>query len=63
MEFDNVKAILRDAIEITEGKEMKTRIGNDEYRNATAGDVQELIKERLYNIADLLGMSELYLDK
>ncbi|MCQ9315768.1 hypothetical protein NQ006_03040 [Pediococcus pentosaceus] len=41
---------------------MKTRIGNGEYRNTTAGDVQELIRERLYNIADLLGMSDIYLD-
>lgn len=62
MEFDNVKAVLKDEIEITEGKEMKTRIGNGEYRNTTAGDVQELIRERLYNIADLLGMSDIYLD-
>lgn len=62
MEFDNIKDVLKDAIEIAEGKEMKTKIGNGEYRNATADDVQELIKERLYNIADLLGMSDIYLD-
>lgn len=62
MEFDNIKDVLKDAIEIAEGKEMKTKIGNGEYWNATADDVQELIKERLYNIADLLGMSDIYLD-
>lgn len=62
MVFDNVKDVLKDAIEIAEGQEMKTKIGNGEYRNATADDVQELIKERLYNIADLLGMSDIYLD-
>lgn len=54
--------MLKDAIEITEGKEMKTRIGNGEYRNTTADDVQKLIKGRLSNIADLLGMSDIYLD-
>ncbi len=31
MEFDNVKDVLKDAIEIAEGKEMKTKIGNGEY--------------------------------
>ncbi|KAF0552540.1 hypothetical protein [Pediococcus acidilactici] len=62
-EFDNVKEALKDAIEIAESKGIKTKAGNDKYHSATAEDIQELMQERLYNIADLLGMSDLYLNE
>ncbi|WP_268914089.1 hypothetical protein [Lentilactobacillus sp. SPB1-3] len=61
-DYDNVRNALKDAIEIAEAKEIKTKIGEDEFRNATKQDIQELIAEPLYSIADLLGMSDLYLE-
>lgn len=57
-----MKDVLQEAIEIAEGKELKTKVGKGEYQKVTAEDVQELLKERLYNMADLLGMSDLYLE-
>ncbi len=35
----------------------------DNVKDATTEDYQEAIRERLYNITDLLEMSEVYLDK
>lgn len=63
MEFENVKEALKDAIEIAESKEVITCDIDTNSRPATTEEVQEMILERLYNIADLLGLSELYLDK
>ncbi|WP_347921139.1 hypothetical protein ABHF04_02390 [Pediococcus acidilactici] len=59
-ESENVKEALAQAIEIAEGEELKIKIGKNKYRTATAEDVQDLIKERLYEIADFLGMEDLY---
>ncbi|MBY4581304.1 hypothetical protein ACYJ1T_06950 [Pediococcus pentosaceus] len=61
-EFENVKDALKEAIEIADAKEIKTKVGKNEYHPATTEEVQEMLSERLYNIADLLGMSDLYLD-
>lgn len=61
-EFENVKDALKEAIEIADAKEIKTKVGKNEYHLATTEEVQEMLSERLYNIADLLGMSDLYLD-
>ncbi|MCV3330417.1 hypothetical protein [Pediococcus pentosaceus] len=61
-EFENVKDALQEAIEIVDAKEIRTKTGTDESHLATAEEKQSLIQERLYNIADLLGMSNLYLD-
>lgn len=58
MEHDNVRDSLRNAIEISEATEIKTRVGINNYRLATVEDVQEMIREHLYNIAELLGMEE-----
>lgn len=58
MEFENIKDALQFAIEVTESDPI-TVDGNP----ATIKDVQELIREPLCSIADLLGLSELYLEK
>lgn len=63
MEYENVKEALKDAIEIAESKEVITWDIDTNSRLATTEEVQEMILERLYNIADLLGLSELYLEK
>lgn len=58
MEHENVKDALKAAIEIAEAKGIK--VGG---KPATAEDIQEMVRELLYNVADLLGMSEVYLGK
>lgn len=63
MEYENVKEALKDAIEIAESEEVITWDIDTNSRLATTEEMQEMIRERLYNIADLLGLSELYLDK
>lgn len=63
MEYENVKEALKDAIEIAESEEVITWDIDTNSRLATTEEVQEMIRERLYNIADLLGLSELYLEK
>jgi F0F1-type ATP synthase beta subunit len=62
IEFENVKDALKEAIEIVDVKGIKTKTGTGESHLATAEEIQSLLQERLYNIADLLGMSDLYLD-
>lgn len=61
MEFENVRDALKEAIEIADAIGIKTKVGKNEYHPATTEEVQEMLSERLYNIADLLGMSDLYL--
>lgn len=61
MEFENVKAALKDAIDVASGTDLKVKTDDGEFCEATVRDVQELMNERLYNIADLLGMEDLYL--
>lgn len=58
MEHENVKDALKAAIEIAEAKGIKV-----DGKPATVHDIQNLTKEHLYFIADLLGLSELYLEK
>lgn len=62
MEFENVKAALKDTIDIASGTDLKVKTDDGELRVATVKDVQELMNERLYNIADLLGMEDIYLN-
>lgn len=64
IEHENVKDALKEAIEIAEAKPngIVTVNGKDS-RPVNTNDHIELIRERLYNIADLLGMSEIYLNK
>lgn len=59
IEYDNVKESLAALIEIADATSLRREDGTP----ATAADVQDLIRERAYELADLLGVSELYLDK
>lgn len=56
-EFENVKQAFQSAFELVDAKGITT-----DGAVATTEQVQELFKENLVNIADLLGMEELYLD-
>ncbi|MEC5338581.1 hypothetical protein NGC82_04570 [Enterococcus casseliflavus] len=53
---ENVKEALQDDIEFAEAKAISV-----DGQPATIADFQQLMQERLYSIADLLGMSKLYL--
>lgn len=57
IEHDNVKDVLKDLFELSNAKNIKI-----DGKAATVGDVQESYKELLVNLADLLGMSEFYLN-
>lgn len=62
-EQDNVKDALRELINLNEpGSSFQTQNANGKFTNGTVRDLQDLNYERLANIADLLGMSELYLE-
>lgn len=61
-EFENVRDALKDAIEIADAKSWGDIKEGGIVRPVTIQDVQDLMQERLYNIADLLGMSDLYLE-
>lgn len=64
IEHENVKDALKEAIEIAEAEPNGiVTINGENTRPANTNDHIELIRERLYNIADLLGMSEIYLNK
>lgn len=58
-EFDNVREALEQLIMINESK--TNSITEDGVRRtAKMEDLKEMNKETLYNLADLLGMSDLY---
>lgn len=61
-EYDNVKDTLKELIELAEAKVIYSNKADGTKEIATQRDVLELIQERVYMLADLLGMSELYLD-
>lgn len=64
MEYENVRAALKLLLEYNDiqlNPDLKIGIPGGPQRKATANDVQEFNSELLANIADLLGMSELYL--
>lgn len=64
IEHENAKDALKEAIQIAEAKPTGTvKVNGKSGRLVTSEDHVELIRERLYNIADLLGMSEIYLEK
>lgn len=58
MEFENMKEALTFLMDITNSKEITT-----DGENATAEDIQELVREAAISMADLLGVSELYLNE
>lgn len=57
VEFDNVREALEDAFELTE-----VGLITVEGREIEIKDLQELFAERLCNIADLLGLEQIYLN-
>lgn len=56
MEFDTVKEALEWLIEVNSGK---LKVNGEE---ATVEKLQEVNRETIYGICDLLGLSDLYLD-
>lgn len=65
MEYDNAKEALKNLIEFND-KELNPAptivYPNGPQRPASVNDIQDFNEEVLINIADLLGMSDLYLD-
>ena len=57
IEHDNLKDVLKDMFELSNAKNITI-----DGKVATVEDLQESYKESLINLADLLGMSELYLN-
>lgn len=55
-EHDNIIDVLKDLFELSDAKDIKVN-----GKIATVEDLQEFYKESLVNLADLLGVSELYL--
>ena len=53
MEFENVKDALKSAAEFAESSNIQV-----DGKPATYGDFQELMKEHIYAIANLLGIDE-----
>lgn len=53
MEFENVKDALKSAMEYAESSDLQV-----DGKPATYEDLQELMKEHIYAIADLLGIDE-----
>lgn len=59
MEFENIKDALRFAVEVARA-DCNIKVDG---KQATVKDVQDLMLEPLCSIADLLGLSEVYLGK
>ncbi len=55
-EHDNIIDVLKDLFELSNAKNITV-----DGKIATVDDLQEFYKESLVNLADLLGVSELYL--
>ena len=58
MEFENMKEALIYLLDVANSKGITT-----DGENATAEDIQELVREAAISMADLLGVSELYLNE
>lgn len=58
IEHENVRDVLKTLIDLAGAKNFTTN-----GRESTVEDVQELFAERIYNLADLLGFENLYLDR
>jgi len=64
MDYKNVREALKFLLEYNDSKlnpNLKTRYSNGGWVASTSKDVQEVNYESLANMADLLGMSDLYL--
>lgn len=60
-EYDNVKEALKALIELAESERICTYAKGNVQVLASQEDVLEMFKARAYNIADSLGMEDLYL--
>lgn len=60
MEFDNVREALEALIDYNDSDQSDMGYNGE---LPTFGDLQDSNREVIYNIADLLGMSDLYLDR
>lgn len=61
---DSVKDVLQELIRLNKpGGSLQVQNADGSFANGTVNDLRELNYERLASIADLLGMSELYLEK
>ena len=58
IEHDNVKDVLNDLFELSDAKNITI-----DGKTATVENIQESYKELIINLADLLGMEELYLNE
>jgi hypothetical protein len=58
-DFDNVKDALDDLIDMVEAHDFR----NEDGTLMSGNDVLVLVSEDVYQIADLLGLSDLYLDQ
>lgn len=54
--YENVREAIKDLIDVSEAK-MVSVDGHE----PTAEEMQELFRERIYNLADLLGFEDFYL--
>lgn len=61
IEYDNVKDALKALIELAESERICAYAKGNVQVLASQEDVLEMFRERAYNIADLLGMEDLYL--
>lgn len=61
MEFENVKDALKGLIEFAESDEHYLASLDGKKVPVSQEDILEQVREYAYNIADLLGMEELYL--
>ena len=67
MEFENVRQALEYMYKVSQLDEITIRTYDNtdliEERKATVKDMQEYMFESVVNIADLLGLEEIYLDE
>ncbi|WP_438341165.1 hypothetical protein ACSKF1_05740 [Lactiplantibacillus plantarum] len=64
--YDNVREVLKFLIEYNDtglNPDLKSRTNGGEWMPSTAKDVQEVNYEALTQAADMLGMSDLYLEE
>lgn len=61
---ENLRDCLKELLLINDTKnEIAVKEGDSQRYKATVKDIQELNNQSLYCLADLLGMSDLYLEK
>ena len=61
MDFENVKEALDSLIEFVEAGECYVIDSDGKKVPASQEDILDLVREHAYNIADLLGLEDLYL--